>query len=765
MRLLNLLLAFFIIVPLSATNFYFDATIGDDANDGLTPATAWQSLRRLNMVALPPLPQPGDSLLLKRGETFVETTFQIRFSGQLNMPYTFTAYGDPALPLPVVTSVAPLAGAEVASNWELAGADVWLLGPIISPGRLFIDGEEVLRAANNVNDVGTTDETGAFNKWFWVGNGLYLHSVGNPATTGILLTGSTAPFTLFMAGSGHIQLDSLDIQGGSQAAIGMFGVDSTSVSGCRLGAYSARAVYLIGATDSGGQPLACQDISISQNIVDSRFRQQHGTGVNRGVDDGIVLINAVQRVRVDSNTLRNWAGYGVQLFANTVSATGVKDNIIRGNHISAPDVSISAGFSVNGPEGLTTGNQVTGNTIDSTQAGNLANGNNNVYAHNIITATRQSVAVPVTSAFSSGTGYGFQISVLANGFVSHDNVVDHNLILDTDEAAFYITDQGADNLPTNNLIRNNICYRNGLAAYLRYPNGQDEGPNVRFTRGSVGPHTFQNNLFGSDGDNDANILYDVARQQIAVPEFNADNGEDGHVISGNIGAAAELSDVAARNYEPSATSPAIDAGLDLGYTVDFRGNDRLVGALPDIGPIENNPSLPTQLGDFTLHLAGKARVELRWQSLTEVATDRFIIERAVAATDWLLVGEVAAAGESRLALTYNFVDEDVPVGMVHYRLRQLDLDGSYTYSPVRSVLLTDDMVTLRRSGPRSFLINAADMPEDIRCVTADGRSVNVRRSGASLLARTPSRRDLLPLSWWRYPQALPPLMDVMKTSK
>jgi|GEM_PF-6359453 hypothetical protein len=371
MRLLSLLFTVLLAGSLTASSFYFDATNGEDANDGLTPATAWQSLRRLNMLALP---QPGDSLLLKRGETFVETSFQIIYSGQLNAPYTFTAYGDPALPLPIVTSIAPLVGAEVPANWQLAGTNVWVLGPIDSPGRLFIDGEEVLRASNGINKVGTTDERGAFNKWFWVGNGLYLHSVGNPAATDITLTGRTAPYTLLMLGSSHIKLDSINIQGGSQAAVGMFGVDSTSWTGCRLGAFSSGGIVLTGATSGAGLPIACEDIVIGHNILDSRFRIKHGIGVNRGVEDGILMSNAARRITIDSNTLRNWAGYGVQLVGSTASAIGVNDNLVRGNHISAPDVSISAGFSINGLEGLASDNQVIGNMVDSTQAGNLPTG-------------------------------------------------------------------------------------------------------------------------------------------------------------------------------------------------------------------------------------------------------------------------------------------------------------------------------------------------------------------------------------------------------
>lgn len=46
--------------------YYVDATAGNDANDGLTPQTAWQTIAQLNTLVF----QPGDSILFKRAETW-----------------------------------------------------------------------------------------------------------------------------------------------------------------------------------------------------------------------------------------------------------------------------------------------------------------------------------------------------------------------------------------------------------------------------------------------------------------------------------------------------------------------------------------------------------------------------------------------------------------------------------------------------------------------------------------------------------------------
>lgn len=51
------------------TGYYVDATLGNDANDGLAPGTAWQTLSRANAEVL----LPGDQINLKCGETWSES--------------------------------------------------------------------------------------------------------------------------------------------------------------------------------------------------------------------------------------------------------------------------------------------------------------------------------------------------------------------------------------------------------------------------------------------------------------------------------------------------------------------------------------------------------------------------------------------------------------------------------------------------------------------------------------------------------------------
>ena len=76
--------------------FYIDATGGSDLNDGRSPATAWQTISKVNAFSSF---LPGDRILFKRGETYNNTRLRPVSSGKAGRPITFDAYGSGALPI------------------------------------------------------------------------------------------------------------------------------------------------------------------------------------------------------------------------------------------------------------------------------------------------------------------------------------------------------------------------------------------------------------------------------------------------------------------------------------------------------------------------------------------------------------------------------------------------------------------------------------------------------------------------------------------
>ena len=87
----NLILFIIMIVQVSfATNYYVDATNGNDNNSGLSPSTAWKTINKVNNYSF----ASGDIISFKRGETFTGYTLTPPI-GNL----TFNAYGAGSKPI------------------------------------------------------------------------------------------------------------------------------------------------------------------------------------------------------------------------------------------------------------------------------------------------------------------------------------------------------------------------------------------------------------------------------------------------------------------------------------------------------------------------------------------------------------------------------------------------------------------------------------------------------------------------------------------
>ncbi|MEM7657499.1 MAG: PA14 domain-containing protein [Bacteroidota bacterium] len=85
-------------------------------------------------------------------------------------------------------------------------------------------------------------------------------------------------------------------------------------------------------------------------------------------------------------------------------------------------------------------------------------------------------------------------------------------------------------------------------------------------------------------------------------------------------------------------------------------------------------------------------VQLRWTTDTELNSDYFQVERSQDGENFEAIGEVAAAGISQEALNYQLPDQDPFQGISYYRIKAIDLDGSFNYSELREVRLAQQWV-------------------------------------------------------------------------
>ncbi|MEL6591968.1 MAG: T9SS type A sorting domain-containing protein, partial [Bacteroidota bacterium] len=88
-------------------------------------------------------------------------------------------------------------------------------------------------------------------------------------------------------------------------------------------------------------------------------------------------------------------------------------------------------------------------------------------------------------------------------------------------------------------------------------------------------------------------------------------------------------------------------------------------------------SLPVELGYFEGERLNANEVQLRWQSLQEINTLRFEIESSPDGQASQYERSVDAAGNSNTPISYQSV---IPSENAFFRLKMVDLDGSFQYS-------------------------------------------------------------------------------------
>ena len=91
--------------------------------------------------------------------------------------------------------------------------------------------------------------------------------------------------------------------------------------------------------------------------------------------------------------------------------------------------------------------------------------------------------------------------------------------------------------------------------------------------------------------------------------------------------------------------------------------------------------MPVELSHFTARSISSS-THLTWATATETNNSHFEVQRSADGRKWEVLGEVKGAGTIQEPQQYEFTDDRPPVGLSYYRLRQVDYDGQYEYSPV-----------------------------------------------------------------------------------
>jgi len=152
-----------------------------------------------------------------------------------------------------------------------------------------------------------------------------------------------------------------------------------------------------------------------------------------------------------------------------------------------------------------------------------------------------------------------------------------------------------------------------------------------------------------------------------------------------------LTHSASMEYVPFSTT----IGQSFARTTDG-GSGWMKDATPTLGSTNATfvpCPLPVELLYFQAELKNE-NVDLSWQTASERENDYFIVERSNDGFNWEFLDKVEGAGNSNELLSYRAFDFHPYRGVGYYRLKQVDFDGKSSYSDVRSVFNTNDLMIL-----------------------------------------------------------------------
>lgn len=186
---------------------------------------------------------------------------------------------------------------------------------------------------------------------------------------------------------------------------------------------------------------------------------------------------------------------------------------------------------------------------------------------------------------------------------------------------------------------------------------------------------FNFKVFNMNGFN-ADILPYVLWHFPSVVNLNI---SEGNTVEGSIFAPyANLRKTGANNIQGQVVVNSFYQSTGELHNFPFRG---LISF-----PEDDEDPMPVTLFDFSASKENN-RVLLSWQTTDETNSSYFEIERSRDGKQWNRVGKVSAQGASVKPVFYSFSDDLLsPAGpLLYYRLKMVDMDGSYEYSRMVSV--------------------------------------------------------------------------------
>ncbi len=146
-------------------------------------------------------------------------------------------------------------------------------------------------------------------------------------------------------------------------------------------------------------------------------------------------------------------------------------------------------------------------------------------------------------------------------------------------------------------------------------------------------------------------------------------------------------------------------------------------------------ALPIDINKFDVKINNGNNVNLVWQTTTEINNEGFYIERSNNGIEFKSLGFVEGIGNSSEIISYKFEDKNLLSGTYYYRLKQVDFNGTFKHSKIKSITIKksngNDMISFVPNPAQFYTELHIDVQEktnvSVQIVDITGRFVEVQK--------------------------------------
>ncbi|MBL1213626.1 MAG: T9SS type A sorting domain-containing protein [Ignavibacteriae bacterium] len=200
--------------------------------------------------------------------------------------------------------------------------------------------------------------------------------------------------------------------------------------------------------------------------------------------------------------------------------------------------------------------------------------------------------------------------------------------------------------------------------------------------GSMGAHKLEAADFNNDGF--ADILAGLELSELSIYFNSADS----------------MGVFTKQQIDTKAAHNARAGDIDNDGDIDVFGAD-YINHPPALVYI-NESAIPVELTSFSFNIV-EGKIILNWTTATEINNSHFIVQRGNDKFSFTDIGRVEGNGTTTEISNYSYQDISAEDGIYFYRLKQVDYDGSFSYSNKIEVDLIQPLeLSLQQNYPNPF---------------------------------------------------------------